>query len=65
MRLTQGKLLKQLDWKEWQESEYLQLDQYYDQGMFDTVVSRLVMYRTKVLKYHTMVLLAHLTKVRR
>ncbi len=29
------------------------------------VVSRLVMYRTKVLMYRTMVLLAHLTKVRR
>jgi hypothetical protein len=30
-----------------------------------SVVSRLDMYRTKVLMYHTMVLLAHLTKVRR
>jgi hypothetical protein len=36
MYLTQGKLLKQLDWNEWQESEYLHLDQYYDQGMFGT-----------------------------
>ncbi len=31
----------------------------------DCVVSRLDMYRTKVLMYHTMVLLARLTKVRR
>jgi hypothetical protein len=30
----------------------------------ESVVSRLVMYCTKVLMYHTMVLLAHLTKVR-
>ncbi len=29
------------------------------------VVGRLDMYRTNVLMYHTMVLLAHLTKVRR
>jgi hypothetical protein len=36
MHLTRGKLLKQSDWKEWQESEYLQLDQYYNQGMFGT-----------------------------
>ena len=34
MRLTRGKLLKQPDWDEWQDSEYLQLDQYFDQGMF-------------------------------
>ena len=34
MRLTRGKLLKQPDWGDWQESEYLQLNQYYDQGMF-------------------------------
>jgi hypothetical protein len=34
MHLTQGKLLKQPDWVDWQNSEYLQLDQYYDQGMF-------------------------------
>ena len=34
MRLTRGKLLKQQDWDEWQASEYLQLDQYDEQGMF-------------------------------
>ncbi len=34
MRLTQGKLLKQPDWDEWQASKYLQLDQYDAQGMF-------------------------------
>jgi hypothetical protein len=34
MKLTRGKLLKQSDWSNWQESEYLQLNQYYDQGMF-------------------------------
>jgi len=34
MRLTRGKLLKQHDWEEWQESKFLQLDQYDTQGMF-------------------------------
>jgi hypothetical protein len=34
MHLTRGKLLKQPDWVDWQNLEYLQLDQYYDQGMF-------------------------------
>jgi hypothetical protein len=34
MKLTQGKLLKQSNWNDWQDSEYLQLNQYYDQGMF-------------------------------
>jgi hypothetical protein len=34
MKLTRGKLLKQVDWNDWQESEYLQLNQYHDQGMF-------------------------------
>ena len=34
MKLTQGKLLKQPDWNDWQDSEYLQPNQYYDQGMF-------------------------------
>jgi hypothetical protein len=29
-------LLKQSDWNKWQDSEYLQLNQYYDQGMFGT-----------------------------
>lgn len=33
-KLTPGKLLKQPDWKEWQASEYLQLDQYKKQFMF-------------------------------
>ena len=34
MKLTRGKLLKQPDWNEWHDSEFLQLDQYYNQGMF-------------------------------
>jgi hypothetical protein len=34
MRLTQGKLLQQNDWSDWQASEFLQLDQYDAQGMF-------------------------------
>jgi hypothetical protein len=34
MRLTRGKLLQQDDWPDWQDSEYLQLDQYNAQGMF-------------------------------
>jgi hypothetical protein len=34
MKLTCGKLLQQQDWNDWQESEYLQLNQYEDQGMF-------------------------------
>jgi len=34
MKLTSGKLLKQDDWEEWKQSEYLQLDQYEEQGMF-------------------------------
>jgi hypothetical protein len=34
MKLTHGELLKQVDWNNWQESEYLQLNQYHDQGMF-------------------------------
>jgi hypothetical protein len=32
MRLTRGRLLKQDDWTDWQKSEYLQLNQYWDQG---------------------------------
>jgi hypothetical protein len=36
MKLTCGKLLKQMDWSDWQELEYLQLNQYYNQGMFST-----------------------------
>ena len=35
MRLTRGQLLKQDDWKDWQNSEYLQLNQYWDQGCLD------------------------------
>jgi hypothetical protein len=50
MKLTRGKLLKQSDWSDWQESEYLQLNQYFDQVMFgspqlvneDTAVFHLV-----------------------
>ena len=34
MRLTRGKLMKQPDWDEWQSSEFLQLNQYDEQGMF-------------------------------
>jgi hypothetical protein len=34
MRLTRGRLLKQVDWTDWQDSEYLQLDQYDKQTMF-------------------------------
>jgi hypothetical protein len=34
MKLTRGKLLKQDDWTEWNESEHLQLDQYNKQFMF-------------------------------
>ena len=34
MKLTRGRLLKQDDWEEWKQSEYLQLDQYEEQGMF-------------------------------
>ncbi len=38
MRLTRGKLLKQADWSDWQNSEYLQLDQYDAQEMFGTPI---------------------------
>jgi len=34
MHLTRGRLLKQDDWTDWQDSEFLQLDQYDSQGMF-------------------------------
>jgi hypothetical protein len=34
MKLTRGKLLKQDDWTEWNESEHLQLNQYNKQFMF-------------------------------
>ena len=36
MKLTRGRLLKHDDWLDWQHSEYLQLDQYENQGMFGT-----------------------------
>ena len=39
MKLTRGKLLRQEDWLDWQDSEYLQLDQYDSQGMFDDPVA--------------------------
>ncbi|KAL7550176.1 hypothetical protein ACHAWF_013416 [Thalassiosira exigua] len=39
MRLTRGRLLRQDDWKDWQNSEYLQLDQYDKQGMFGDPVT--------------------------
>jgi hypothetical protein len=34
MKLTRGKLIQQEDWNGWQDSEYLQLNQYNAQGMF-------------------------------
>jgi hypothetical protein len=33
-KLTRGKLLKTTEWDEWKQAEWLQLDQYYNQGMF-------------------------------
>jgi hypothetical protein len=39
MKLTRGKLLQQGDWADWQDSEYLQLDQYDSQGMFGDPVT--------------------------
>jgi hypothetical protein len=33
MRLTWGKLLKQQNWHYWQDLEFLQLDQFFTQGM--------------------------------
>ncbi len=39
MKLTRGKLLQQDDWSDWQESEYLQLNQYDAQGMFGSPVA--------------------------
>jgi hypothetical protein len=38
MKLTQGKLLQQGNWNNWQESEYLQLNQYDAQGMVGLLV---------------------------
>ncbi len=41
MKLTWGKLLQQDDWLDWQDSEYLQLNQYSAQRMFgDPVASK-------------------------
>ncbi len=37
-KLTRGVLLKQPDWSDWQQSEFLQLDQYELQNMFGTPV---------------------------
>ena len=34
MKLTQGRLIQPNNWNDWQLSEFLQLDQYKDQGMF-------------------------------
>ncbi len=39
MKLTRGKLIQQQDWADWQSSEYLQLNQYKDQGMFGSPVA--------------------------
>jgi hypothetical protein len=39
MRLTHGRLLKQDDWRDWQGSEFLQLDQYDDQHCFGDPIS--------------------------
>ncbi len=39
MKLTWGKLLKRDDWSDWQNSEFLQLDQYDAQGMFGNPVA--------------------------
>ncbi len=39
MKLTRGKLLKRDDWLDWQNSEFLQLDQYNAQGTFGDPVA--------------------------
>jgi hypothetical protein len=58
IQLTCGKLLKQSDWKGWQDSEFLQLDQYFTQDMFgnpyptasdEAVVNLVWTYNIKVL----------------
>jgi hypothetical protein len=36
-KLTRNKLMRQDDWNEWQQAEWLQLDQYYSQFMFGTL----------------------------
>eukprot|EP01082_Thalassiosira_pseudonana_P000781 g1142.t1 g1142 contig10:1468593-1470029(+) len=38
LKLTRGKLRKQSDWDDWRQAEWLQLDQYNEQGMFGTPV---------------------------
>jgi hypothetical protein len=38
LKLTRGKLRKQSDWDDWLQVEWLQLDQYDEQGMFSTHV---------------------------
>ena len=40
LRLTRGKLLREPDWSDWQQSEWLQLDQYMKQNMFGQPVQR-------------------------
>ena len=39
MQFTRGRLLKQVDWMDWQDLEYLQLDQYDKQTMFGDPVA--------------------------
>jgi hypothetical protein len=39
MKLTQGKLMKQDNWMDWNKSEHLQLDQYNKQYMFGDPVA--------------------------
>jgi hypothetical protein len=39
MRLTHGCHLKWDNWSDWQHSEFLQLDQYFDQGYFGNLIS--------------------------
>jgi hypothetical protein len=39
MKLTCGKLIQQTDWSDWQDSEFLQLNQYDSQGMFGNPVA--------------------------
>jgi hypothetical protein len=39
MKLTQRKIFQQQDWTDWQDSEYLQLNQYEDQGMLGQPVA--------------------------
>ncbi len=39
MKLTCGKLINWDDWLDWQDSKFLQLDQYNAQGMFGDPVA--------------------------